>query len=192
MTEKGDQLMGNFVFNEDKLTVLFTEDDIQKRVKELGAQITQDYKNTDLTLISILKGGFMFLSDLCKHIKTPLSIEFMGVRSYLGRSESSGIVQITHDLTQPIEDKEILIVEDIIDTGLTMAYLFDVLRIKRPRSIKVCSLLHKPARTRVSVPINYLGFTIPDKFVVGYGLDYNEKYRNLPYISYIEDEPAYL
>lgn len=179
-------------WGEEKLTVLLTEEEIKNRVRELGEEITKDLKGCDLTLVSILKGSFMFLADLCRYIRLPISVDFMGVRSYGKRTETSGIVEITQDLSSPIEDKDILIVEDIIDTGLTMAYLLDLLRIRRPRSIRICALLHKPARTRITVPIHYLGFTIPDKFVVGYGLDFNEKYRNLPYIAYIEDEPAFI
>ncbi len=156
---------------------------ISKRVAELGAEIARDYRGKDLVLIAVLKGSFVFLSDLVRRIDLPLRVEFLGLRSYGAGTESTGIVQITSDLTAPVEAQDVLVVEDIIDTGLTMTYLLDNLRTRHPRSIRLCALLHKPARTRVEVPIDYLGFTIPDRFVVGYGLDHDERYRNLPYLG---------
>ena len=159
---------------------------IAQRVRELGAEITRDYAGRNLVLVCVLKGSFVFTSDLARHIDLPMRIEFLGVRSYGEDTKSSGVVQITHDLTKPIEGDDVLVVEDIVDTGLTIAHLLELLRTRKPASVKVCSLLHKPARTRIQVPIDYLGFTIEDKFVVGYGLDWAERYRNLPFIGLVE------
>jgi hypoxanthine phosphoribosyltransferase len=136
--------------------------------------------------VCVLKGSFVFASDLMRAIDLPLRIDFLGTRSYGEGTESSGVVQITQDLSKPIEHEDVIIVEDIVDTGLTIAHLMDLLRTRQPRSVKVCSLLHKPARAKVEVKIDYLGFKIEDKFVVGYGLDFAEKYRNLPYIGVVE------
>ena len=134
-----------------------------------------------------MKGSFLFAADLIRHIDRELSVEFLGLRSYGAGTETSGVVQITYDLTQSVTHQHVLVVEDIVDTGLSMRYLMENLSTRQPRSLKLCSLLHKPARTRVTVPIDYLGFTIDDHFVVGYGLDYAEKFRNLPYIGVIEN-----
>ncbi len=165
---------------------MLDREQIQKRVHELGAQITKDYADGSLVLICVLKGSFVFAADLARAIDLPLRIDFLGVRSYGEGTESSGVVQITQDLSRPIEHEDILIVEDIVDTGLTIAHLMDLLRTRNPRSVKVCALLHKPVRSRVQVKIDYLGFTIEDKFVVGYGLDFAEKHRNLPFIGVVE------
>ena len=159
---------------------------IAQRVAELGAQITAEYKDRPLVLIVVLKGSFVFAADLARTIDLPLRIDFLGVRSYGEGTESSGVVQITQDLSRPIEGEDVIIVEDIVDTGLTVAHLVDLLRTRQPRSVKICSLLHKPARARVHVAVDYLGFTIEDKFVIGYGLDFAERYRNLPYIGVVE------
>ena len=167
------------------LTMLSTEE-IAARVRELGAQITKDYQDRPLVLVCVLKGSFVFTADLMRAIDLPLRVDFLGVRSYGEGTESSGVVQITQDLSRPIANEDVLLVEDIVDTGLTMAHLMDLLRTRQPHSIKICSLLHKPARARVAVKVDYLGFTIEDKFVVGYGLDFAEKYRNLPYIGLVE------
>jgi hypoxanthine phosphoribosyltransferase len=167
--------------------VLFNEAQIAARVKELGAQITADYQGRHLVLVAILKGSFLFAADLARAIALDdLRIDFLGLRSYGSGTESSGVVQITHDLTFPVENQDVLVIEDIVDTGLTMQYLLDNLATRRPRSVKICALLNKPARARVKIAIDYLGFTIEDRFVVGYGLDYAEKFRNLPYIGVIE------
>ncbi|MFC1611853.1 hypoxanthine phosphoribosyltransferase [Myxococcota bacterium] len=166
-----------------EVEVLLDAQTLQKRIHELGVQITADFVDTDLCLIGILKGCFLFLADLVREIDLPLSTEFVGISSYGDDTESSGIVQITSDLTRSIEGLDVLIVEDIIDTGLTMRYLLDNLATRRPRSIKVCTLLHKPENTVVEVPIDYVGFSIPNKFVIGYGLDLAGHYRNLPYIG---------
>jgi hypoxanthine phosphoribosyltransferase len=162
---------------------LFSAEQIAERVRQLGAQIARDYAGKNLVLVGVLKGSFVFAADLARAIDLPIRIEFLGVRSYGQGTETSGVVQITHDLARPIEGEDVLLVEDIVDTGLTMAHLIDLLRTRSPASVRVCALLHKPVRARVAVPIEYLGFTIDDHFVVGYGLDYAEKYRNLPYIG---------
>ena len=165
---------------------MLSAEQIGDRVRELGAQITKEYEGRRLVLVCVLKGSFVFTSDLARHIDLPLRIEFLGVRSYGEGTSTTGVVQITHDLTRPIEGDDILIVEDIVDTGLTISHLLQLLKTRMPSSIKVCALLHKPARSRVEVTIDYLGFTIEDKFVVGYGLDWAERYRNLPYIGIVE------
>ncbi len=158
---------------------------IAERVAELGAQITEEYRDAgrNLVLVAVMKGSVIFLSDLCRRVDLPCTLDLIGIASYGDETKSSGVVQITSDLTRPIDGKDVIIVEDIIDTGLTVAYLLENLKTRQPRSLKVCALLHKPARTIVKVPIHYLGFTIPDEFVIGYGLDYAQRYRNLPYIG---------
>ena len=170
----------------ERLLPMLTTEQIAARVHELGAQITRDYTGHNLVLVCVLKGSFVFASDLMRQIDLPLRVDFLGVRSYGEGTESSGVVQITQDLSRPIEHEDVLIVEDIVDTGLTIAHLMDLLRTRAPSSIKVCSLLHKPARAKVKIGIDYLGFTIEDRFVVGYGLDFAERYRNLPYIGVVE------
>lgn len=170
----------------ERLVTLLSAEQIAARVNELGAQITAEYKDKSLVLVVVLKGSFIFASDLCRAIDGPLRIDFLGVRSYGEGTETSGVVQITQDLSRPIAGEDVVIVEDIVDTGLTIAHLMDLFRTRNPRSVKVCSLLHKPARSRVAVNVDYLGFTIEDKFVVGYGLDFGERYRNLPYIGLVE------
>ena len=168
------------------VSTMLSAEQIATRVRELGAQIAHDYKDRRLVLVCVLKGSFVFTSDLCRAIDGNLRIEFLGVRSYGEGTSTSGVVQITQDLSKPIEGEDILIVEDIVDTGLTIAHLLELLATRRPASVKVCALLHKPARTKVEVPIHYLGFTIEDRFVVGYGLDWAERYRNLPFIGVVE------
>jgi hypoxanthine phosphoribosyltransferase len=168
--------------------VLLSTETLQGRVRELGEAITRDYAGSDdLVVVPILKGSFLFAADLIRNIAVDLSVEFLGLRSYGAGTESSGVVQITYDLTQPVTGRDVLVVEDIVDTGLSMRYLLENLATRHPRSVRLCSLLHKPARSRVKIPIDYLGFTIEDRFVVGYGLDYAEKYRNLPYIGVLEE-----
>jgi hypoxanthine phosphoribosyltransferase len=167
----------------ERVATMISAEEITTRVKELGAEITRDYKDRNLVLVIILKGSFIFAADLCRAIDLPLRVDFLGVRSYGEGTESSGVVQITTDLSKPISGQDVLIVEDIVDTGLTIAHLMDLFHTRNPSTIKVASLLHKPARARVTVKIDYLGFTIEDKFVVGYGLDVAERYRNLPFIG---------
>src|SRR5687767_8402573 len=156
---------------------------LQARITELGAQIGREYQGKNLTLVSILKGSIFFATDLAKAIDLPLTMEFLGVSSYQGGTETTGEVRITSDVTKPMAGKDLLIVEDIIDTGLTMRFLLENLRARNPASVKVCSLLEKPARARTKIDIDYKGFVIEDVFVVGYGLDYNERFRNLPFIG---------
>src|SRR6185312_16399166 len=170
----------------ERIVTMLSREEIAERVSELGAQITKDYRDGSLVIICVLKGSFVFASDLMRAIDLPLRVDFLGVRSYGEGTESTGVVQITQDLSKPIDHEDVILVEDIVDTGLTIAHLMDLFRTRQPRSVKVCSLLHKPARARVNVNIDYLGFTIEDKFVVGYGLDFAEKYRNLPFIGVVE------
>jgi hypoxanthine phosphoribosyltransferase len=170
----------------ERLVTMLKDTEIAVRVKELGAQITKDYQDRSLVLVVVLKGSFVFAADLCRAIDLPLRVDFLGVRSYGEGTETSGVVQITQDLSKPIAGEDVIIVEDIVDTGLTIAHLMDLFRTRQPRSVNVCALLHKPARARVEVKIDYLGFTIEDKFVVGYGLDFGERHRNLPYIGVVE------
>ena len=170
----------------EHVVTMLSSEAIAERVRELGSQITRDFDGASLVLVCVLKGSFVFTSDLMRAIALPLRIDFLGVRSYGEGTESSGVVQITQDLSRPIEGEDILIVEDIVDTGLTIAHLMDLLRTRQPRSVKVCALLHKPSRARVNIKVDYVGFTIDDRFVVGYGLDFAEEYRNLPYIGVVE------
>lgn len=166
---------------------LISATEIQKRIAELGAQIGRDYEGEDVVVIAVLKGSFIFVADLVRAIPSPsVQIEFLALASYGDETKSSGVVRITADLSKPIEGKHVLVVEDIVDTGLTMTYLLDNLRTRKPLSVKLCSLLHKPSRMQREVAIDYLGFTIPDLFVVGYGLDYAQRYRNLPYLGVLE------
>jgi len=169
----------------ERFVTLYSHEQIQARVRELGVKIAEDYGDEKLVLVCVLKGSFVFTADLARAIDGNVRVEFLGVRSYEG-TESTGVVQIMQDLTSSIEDEHVLIVEDIVDTGLTIAHLLDLFRTRKPASVKVAALLHKPARTRIEVPIDYLGFTIEDKFVVGYGLDWAQRYRNLPFIGVVE------
>jgi hypoxanthine phosphoribosyltransferase len=170
-----------------KIKELYSAEKIASRIRELGAQIESDYAGRELVLVGVLKGSFLFIADLARAIaSTEVRIEFLGLASYGDETSSSGVVQITADLTKPVEGKHVLVVEDIVDTGLTMDYLMDNLRTRHPASVKLCALLHKPSRQKKAVPIDYLGFTIPDLFVVGYGLDYAQRYRNLPFIGVLE------
>ncbi len=170
----------------ERIATMISADQIAARVRELGADITRDYAGRQLVLVCVLKGSFVFAADLARAIDLPLRIDFLGVRSYGVGTESSGVVQITQDLVHPILHEDVVLVEDIVDTGLTIAHLMDLLRTRSPASVKVCALLHKPTRARVVIPIDYRGFTIEDRFVVGYGLDFAERHRNLPYIGVIE------
>jgi hypoxanthine phosphoribosyltransferase len=165
---------------------LLTEQAIQERVRELGKAIMRDYEGKELAVVAVLAGSFVFAADLVRAIELPLSVDFLGVRSYGDTTTTSGIVRITHDLMRPIEGKHVLLIEDIVDTGLTVRFLMDNLLTRQPASMKLASLLHKPVRARAAVAIDYLGFTIEDVFVVGYGLDYAQRYRNLPYIGVLE------
>jgi hypoxanthine phosphoribosyltransferase len=173
---------------QDPFAELISAEAIANRVSELGAQITADYRrhaDKDVVVIGVLKGSVIFLSDLVRSIALPVFVEFIGISSYGDATVSSGVVQITQDLSRPIEGKHVIVVEDIVDTGHTVHYLLENLATRRPASIKLAALLHKPERQERSVPIDYLGFTIPNKFVVGYGLDIAQQYRNLPFIGYV-------
>ncbi|HET9599459.1 MAG TPA: hypoxanthine phosphoribosyltransferase [Anaeromyxobacteraceae bacterium] len=167
-----------------RIDVLLSEEQLRRRIAEVGAQITRDYQGKPLKLVGVLKGSFMFLADLARAIDLPLKLDFIGTSSYQG-TKSSGVVRITSDLSRPIEGEHILLVEDIVDTGLTMKYLLENLATRRPASVKICALLEKPARAQVKIPIDYKGFEIPDSFVVGYGLDWDGRLRNLPYIGVV-------
>ena len=165
---------------------LISAEGIAERVSQLAAEITREYAGRSLVLLSVLKGSFVFAADLARAIALPVRVEFLGVRSYGADTKSSGVVQITQDLTRPVDGDDILIVEDIVDTGLTLSYLREQLRSRNPASVKVAALLHKPARMQREVQIDYLGFTIEDVFVVGYGLDFAERYRNLPFLGVLD------
>ncbi len=168
--------------------ILISTDEIHERIKELGHQITKDYEGKNLMLVGILKGAVIFMSELAQNIDLPITMDFMAVSSYGRSSQSSGVVRIIKDLDSHIEGKDILIIEDIIDTGLTLNYLTENLKKRGPKSVKICTLLDKPERREVEVPVDYVGFEVPDEFIVGYGLDYAEKYRNLPYVSALKEE----
>jgi len=170
-------------FYENDVGTLIDEAKLQARVRELGAQLTRDYRGKELTLLGVLKGSVFFVTDLARAIDLPLTVEFLGVSSYQGGTETTGEVRITSDVTKPMAGKHVVVVEDIIDTGLTMKFLLDNLRARQPASLRVCSLLEKPARARTKIDIDYKGFVIDDVFVVGYGLDFGERYRNLPFIG---------
>ncbi|NMB24082.1 MAG: hypoxanthine phosphoribosyltransferase [Firmicutes bacterium] len=174
--------------HDDLLKILLTKEQIQKRVAELGAEISQDYVGKDLVAVCILKGAMHFMADLTREIPIPLTIDFMAISSYGAGTKSSGVVRIIQDLDASISHRHVLIVEDIVDSGLTLKYLMDNLESRRPASLKIATLLDKPARRAVNVTTDYNGFSIPDEFVVGYGLDYNEKYRNLPFIGVLKPE----
>lgn len=168
-----------------EIQVLISQEELHNRTVELGKQLTEDYKGKEIHMICVLKGGVMFMSDLSKEIAmdVPVSMDFMAVSSYGNETTSSGIVKIVKDLDEPIEGKDVLIVEDIIDSGRTLSYLVQILKERKPSSIKICTLLDKPDRRVVDVKVDYVGFEIPDLFVLGYGLDYMQIYRNLPYIG---------
>ena len=161
---------------------LIKEEDISTRVLELGKRISDDYKNKDLVLVGVLKGAFVFLSDLLRHVDVPVAIDFLSISSYNG-AESSGVVRLTHDLSLNIENRDVVIVEDVVDTGRTLQYIIDNLKTRKPRSLAVCTLLNKKEHRVVDVSLDYVGFTIPGVFVVGYGLDYRNQFRNLRYVG---------
>jgi hypoxanthine phosphoribosyltransferase len=164
---------------------IVTQEDMRTRIRELGRQITEDYEGKDLVMVGILKGAYAFFADLARAIRLPLHIDFLVVRSYSGRAPSGKVKMVT-DLTEDIAGRHVLLVEDIVDSGLTVQYLSKTLSKRKPKSIRVCTLLSKPARRNVDVKIDYIGFEIPNKYVVGYGLDYQQKYRNLPYLAVLD------
>ncbi len=176
------------MLEDDVAEILVTEEELKAKVAELGQAISADYRGKNPLLIAILKGAVVFLTDLMRHITIPHEIDFIAVSSYGAATESSGIVRLVMDLETNIEGRHVLLVEDIVDTGLTLNYIIENLKTRRPASIKTCVLLNKAERRQVDVPLDYVGFDIPNKFVVGYGLDYGEKYRNLPFVGVLKPE----
>jgi len=170
--------------------ILVQPDDLSHRVREMAGEISRDYAGRDLLLIGVLKGAVFFLSDLMRHLEVDCEVDFMAVSSYGSSTDSSGIVRILKDLDAPIEGRDVLIVEDIVDSGLTLSYLFRMLRARNPATLEVCALLTKPERREVDLPIRYVGFEIPNRFAIGYGLDHAERFRNLPYVAVLEGENA--
>jgi hypoxanthine phosphoribosyltransferase len=181
MSAGDDQLIGE---------TLVPAEDLQRRVAELGEEISRDYEGRDLVMVGILKGAVLFLADLMRHLSVPSEVDFMAVSSYGSQTDSSGVVRILKDLDSWIEGRDVLIVEDIIDSGLTLHYLMRNLRARNPRSLEVCSLLTKPERRRVDLPIKYVGFEIPNRFAIGYGLDHKQRFRNLSYVAALADEAS--
>ena len=169
----------------EHVRVLKSEEVVDERIQEIGEQISKDYAGKQIHMICVLKGGAFFMCELAKRITVPVSLDFMSVSSYGSDTKSSGVVKIVKDLDESIQGKDVLVVEDIIDSGRTLSYLLEMLRDRKPNSLKLCTLLDKPSRRVVDVDVNYTGFQIPDEFVVGYGLDYDQRYRNLPYIGVI-------
>lgn len=172
----------------EKIRVMKSEEEVDARIKELGERISKDYAGKQIHMICVLKGGSFFMCELAKRITVPVSLDFMSVSSYGSDTKSSGVVKIVKDLDEPIQGKDVLVVEDIIDSGRTLSYLMEMLKDRKPASLHLCTLLDKPSRRVVDVNVDYTGFQIPDEFVVGYGLDYDQKYRNLPYIGVVEFE----
>jgi hypoxanthine phosphoribosyltransferase len=168
--------------------ILVQQDELARRVRDLGAAISADYTGRSLFLVGVLKGALFFLSDLMRQLEVPCEVDFMAVASYGSSTDSSGVVRILKDLDAPIEGREVLIVEDIVDSGLTLSYLLRTLRARDPGSLEVCALLTKPERRKVDLPIRYVGFEIPNRFAIGYGLDHAERYRNLPYVAALAGE----
>lgn len=172
----------------EKIKVLLSEEEVNEKIKQIGEQISKDYEGKEVHLICILKGGVFFTCELAKRMSVPVTMDFMSVSSYGDDTKSSGVVKIVKDLDQPLAGKEVLIVEDIIDSGRTLSYLIDILKGRNPNSIRICTLLDKPERRVKDVKVDYSCFEIPDEFVVGYGLDYAQRYRNLPFIGVVELE----
>lgn len=172
----------------EHIRVLLTEEEVDKRIQEIGDQISKDYAGKEVHLVCVLKGGSFFMCELAKRITVPVSFDFMSVSSYGKDTKSSGVVRIVKDLDESLKDKDVIVVEDIVDSGRTLSYLLEMLNDRGPKSMRLCTLLDKPERRVVEVKVDYTGFEIPDEFVVGYGLDYDQKYRNLPYIGVVEFE----
>lgn len=176
------------MLDSDIQEILFTEEQLKNRVNEIARQIETDYAGQEIMLVSVLRGSFIFMADLCRAIRLPCTLDFMSVSSYGGGTSSTGQVQITKDLSEDIAGRNLIVVEDILDSGNTLSYLLKILEHRRPASVRLCALLDKPERRTRPVDLHYCGFTIPDAFVVGYGLDYAEKYRNLPYVGILKPE----
>lgn len=170
----------------EKIRVMLTEEEVDAKISEIGQRISKDYAGKEVHLVCVLKGGSFFMCELAKRITVPVSIDFMSVSSYGGDTKSSGVVKIVKDLDEPLKDKNVIVVEDIVDSGRTLSYLLELLGQREPQSLALCTLLDKPERRVTNVKVDYTGFEIPDEFVVGYGLDYDQKYRNLPYIGVVE------
>ena len=172
----------------EKIRVLLDEETVEKRICEVAAQISEAYKGKEIHMICVLKGGVFFMCELAKRITVPVTLDFMSVSSYGDDTKSSGVVKIVKDLDQDLSGKDVLIVEDILDTGVTLSHLVPMLKLRRPNSVRLCTILSKPSRRKVDIEPDYCGFEVPDEFVVGYGLDYDEKYRNLPYVGVLKPE----
>ena len=170
----------------ERVSVLLSEEEVDKRINEIGKQISKDYEGKNIHLICVLKGGVFFMCELAKRIDVPVSMDFMAISSYGADTKSSGVIKIVKDLDESITGKDVLVIEDIVDSGRTLSYLLEMLKDRGPKSMRLCTLLDKPDRRVVDVKVDYTGFQIPDEFVVGYGLDYDQKYRNLPYIGIVE------
>lgn len=170
----------------ERIRMLLSEEEVDVRIQAIGEQISRDYAGKSVHLVCVLKGGSFFLCELAKRITVPVSLDFMSVSSYGSETKSSGVVKIVKDLDESVRDKDVIVVEDIVDSGRTLSYLMEMLRDRGPASLKLCTLLDKPDRRVIDVNVDYTGFQIPDEFVVGYGLDYNQRYRNLPYIGVVE------
>lgn len=173
---------------EDILEVLYTEEEIQAKVREMGQQISRDYAGKNPLLVSVLKGSFVFMADLVRNIDIPCTLDFMAVSSYGSGTKTTGEVKIVKDLDQRLDGKDVIVVEDILDSGVTLSYLLEVLKARGAKSLTLCTFLDKPDRRKRPVKVHYSGYVVPDEFVVGYGLDYNEKYRNLPYLGILKPE----
>lgn len=169
----------------ETVSVMISEEEVDKRIQEIGEQISKDYAGKEVHLICVLRGGSFFMCELSKRISVPVSLDFMQVSSYGSETKSSGVVKIVKDLDDVIKDKDVIVIEDVVDSGRTLSYLLEMLKKREPKSLKLCTLLDKPSRRVVDVNVDYTGFEIPDEFVVGYGLDYAQKYRNLPYIGIV-------
>lgn len=172
----------------EKIKVLLSEEEVDAKIKQIGEQISKDYEGRQVHLVCVLKGGSFFMCELAKRITVPVSLDFMSVSSYGSDTKSSGVVRIVKDLDEPLKGKDVIVIEDIVDSGHTLSYLLEMLKNREPASLKLCTLLDKPERRVADVHVDYTGFQIPDEFVVGYGLDYDQKYRNLPYIGVVEFE----
>ena len=170
----------------ERVEVMLSEEEVDRRIQEIGEQISKDYAGKQVHLVCVLKGGSFFLCELAKRITVPVSLDFMSVSSYGGDTKSSGVIKIVKDLDEPLRDKNVIVVEDIVDSGRTLSYLLDMLTARGPKSMALCTLLDKPDRRVIDVKVDYTGFQIPDEFVVGYGLDYDQRYRNLPYIGVVK------